>query len=133
MSSARAPAERAKSAAQASTRSSLGVSSSAPWKAVIAACAAQGWATLWLPLLVVAAFAQYSLDSKALAGAKLRANWLGRTNGIAYFVLVGVCIGFALLGLPQWLPLLLSWLLSATTLISMFNRGQYWWRHRTSS
>lgn len=96
----------------------------------LAACASQGWVNPILALLVVAAFAQYSLDSKALAGARLRANWLGRSNGIAYFVMVGICIGFALLSLPKWLPLLLSWLLSVSTLVSMLNRGQYWWRHR---
>lgn len=98
----------------------------------LAACAVQSWVTPWLPPLVIAAFVQYSLDSKALAGAKLRANWLGRSNGIAYYVMVGISIGFALLTLPQTIPLLLSWLLSATTLISMLNRGQYWWRHRAT-
>lgn len=97
----------------------------------LAACAVQGWVNPWLPALVLAAFAQYSLDSKALAGAQLRANWLGRSNGIAYFVMVGISIGFALLAIPQWLSVGLSWLLSATTLISMLNRGQYWWRHRS--
>lgn len=96
----------------------------------LAACAVQGWVNPWLPVLVVAAFVQYSLDSKALAGAQLRANWLGRSNGIAYFVMVGISIGFALLALPQLVPMVLSWLLSATTLVSMLNRGQYWWRHR---
>ena len=98
--------------------------------ATLAACANQSWVSPWLPMLVVAAFVQYSLDSKALAGAQLRANWLGRSNGIAYFVMVGISIGFALLALPKSLPMLLSWLLSATTLISMLNRGQHWWRHR---
>lgn len=97
----------------------------------LAACAVQGWVNPWLPALVVAAFVQYSLDSKALAGAQLRANWLGRSNGIAYFVMVGISIGFALLALPQWLSMMLSWLLSATTLVSMLNRGQHWWRHRS--
>ncbi len=97
----------------------------------LAACASQGWVNPWLPVLVVTAFVQYSLDSKALAGAQLRANWLGRSNGIAYFVMVGISIGFALLRLPQLVPLVLSWLLSATTLVSMLNRGQHWWRHRS--
>ena len=42
-----------------------------------------------LPWLVALAFAQYLLDSKALTGKPLRASWLGRVNGIAYFVIAG--------------------------------------------
>jgi len=86
--------------------------------------------TAGLPIVVVAAFIQYSLDSKALAGAQLRANWLGRSNGIAYFVLVGVAIGWQCLGWSSaWLwPV--SLVLVATTALSMANRAQYWWRHQ---
>ena len=45
-------------------------------------------APLVLPGLVAAAFVQYTLDSRALAGQRLRASALGRWNGIAYFVLL---------------------------------------------
>ena len=41
-----------------------------------------------LPLLVAAAFAQYTVDSRAHVGRQLRASALGRWNGIAYFVLL---------------------------------------------
>lgn len=45
-----------------------------------------------LPLFIVLAFAQYLLDSRALRGQPLRGSWLGRANGIGYFVLAGVVI-----------------------------------------
>lgn len=45
-----------------------------------------------LPLFIVLAFAQYLLDSRALRGQPLRGSWLGRANGIAYFVLAGTVI-----------------------------------------
>lgn len=46
-----------------------------------------------LPLFIVLAFAQYLLDSRALRGQPLRGSWLGRANGVAYFVLAGTVIG----------------------------------------
>ena len=51
-----------------------------------------------LPLFIVLAFAQYLLDSRALRGKPLRGSWLGRANGIAYFVLAGVVIWREALG-----------------------------------
>ena len=45
-----------------------------------------------LPLFIVLAFGQYLLDSRALRGQPLRGSWLGRANGIAYFVLAGIVI-----------------------------------------
>ena len=56
-----------------------------------------------LPLFIALAFLQYLLDSRALAGRPLRASWLGRTNGIAYFVLVGTVVFRNALEL-HWLP-----------------------------
>ena len=103
----------------------------------LSACATNGSISPWLPPLVVMAFAQYTLDSSALAGARLRANWLGRSNGIAYYVLAGVAIGLALLQpwLSRWLPAAwftqvpyaLSWLLILSTAASMLNRFVTWW------
>lgn len=93
-----------------------------------------------LPLLIPLAFLQYLFDSRVLAGQPLRGDWLGRSNGIAYFVVTGVCIGICALGLlrPGLLTLalpmlwLLAWLLTASTLLSMLNRAWHWLRIRRS-
>lgn len=90
-----------------------------------------------LPLLIPLAFLQYLLDSRALAGQQLRANALGRWNGLAYFVLCGCCIGLPLLinltGVPLGAATLL-WPLGAvlclTTALSMTDRALTWWRLR---
>ena len=83
-----------------------------------------------LPLFVALAFAQYLLDSKALAGKPLRASWLGRCNGIAYFVFAGVVVGRHALGL-DWLPEeLVHWLglaIVVSTLASMLSRVSTFW------
>lgn len=83
-----------------------------------------------LPVFIAAAFTQYVLDSGAERGRPLRASWLGRYNGIAYFVLVGIAlIGSALagvapliddvVGMTDWL----GWLLVGTTTLSMIDRA----------
>lgn len=86
-----------------------------------------------LPILIIAAFAQYVLDSGAEHGRPLRASWLGRYNGIAYFVLVGIAlIGSALSGIAPLIDYVvdasywLGWLLVVTTTLSMLDR----WRSR---
>jgi phosphatidylglycerophosphate synthase len=91
-----------------------------------------------LPALVAAAFFQYALDSRALAGRPLRTSRLGRGNGIAYYVAVGVpviagALHDAVPSLPAVLltplvpggpvPWLLGWLLVASTLLSMADRA----------
>ena len=77
---------------------------------------------LWVLILV--AFAQYTLDSKALSGQKLRSSKLGRYNGIAYFALICVCIAFQCLRLQILNPMLswAAWTLVATSLLSMGDR-----------
>jgi CDP-diacylglycerol--glycerol-3-phosphate 3-phosphatidyltransferase len=84
-----------------------------------------------LPLLVAAAFAQYTLDSKSLAGRPLRASRLGRWNGIAYFVAVAVPIVRDTLGW-SWPGASLVWWLAAglcvSTLVSMLDRALAWLR-----
>lgn len=78
-----------------------------------------------LPLFIALAFAQYLLDSKALAGRPLRASWLGRANGIAYFVIVGVVIGrhaWEWTWLPAEVVYWAGLLVLASTLASMFDR-----------
>ncbi len=92
----------------------------------LAALAWRGAVPALLPALVAAAFLQYVLDSRALAGRRLRASALGRANGVAYFVLLGIpVVGDGLgLGWPPgaWVRLL-GWALAATTLGSMADRA----------
>lgn len=78
----------------------------------------------WLVALIPAAFIQYALDSKTLAGRTLRTSSIGKANGIAYFALLGIGIG----GLTLQSPLLLAgsdllaWCLTVTTVLSMADR-----------
>lgn len=86
------------------------------------ACAVAGSVPLLLPLLIVAAFLQYVIDSRALRGATLRASALGRWNGVAYFVLLGTPVvrdGAGIGWPPDGLVRGLGWGLVATTLVSM--------------
>jgi phosphatidylglycerophosphate synthase len=78
-----------------------------------------------LPPLIVLAFVQYTLDSRALAGKRLRTSFLGRWNGILYFALLGTPIIRNALGLSQpsdgWV-FALAWLLALSTGVSMLDR-----------
>jgi phosphatidylglycerophosphate synthase len=85
-----------------------------------------GEVPLLLPIFVVLAFAQYLIDSRALAGRPLRGSSLGRFNGIAYFVLLGIPIVRDALSLSQPdAPLVraLGWALFVSTLASMASRA----------
>ena len=86
-----------------------------------------------LPILIILSFTQYALDSKVLDGQKLIASKIGRANGICYYLLLGISIGFQLLGLNSGLfvqgILMLSWVLCVTTIISMLDRAIALWRH----
>src|SRR5580658_2298832 len=77
-----------------------------------------------LPVLIVAAFSQYVIDSYWIhRQAKLRGSKLGRYNGMLYFV--PTCMEILIrLGLRFLQPLLtiLVWLLVASTLVSMGQR-----------
>ena len=92
----------------------------------LAALALQGIVPVALPVLVVAAFLQYVLDSKSLAGRQLRASLLGRWNGILYFVPLGAVATRGLLGI-DWpgdrVLEIASILLIASTMISMADRA----------
>ena len=80
-----------------------------------------------LPLFIALAFAQYLLDSKALAGKPLRSSLLGRANGIAYFALAGVVLfrnALELAWLPDYAIYWFGLLLVVSTLASMFDRLQ---------
>lgn len=80
-----------------------------------------------LPMLVILAFAQYVVDSRALAGRRLRASVLGRWNGVLYFVLAGTPIVRDLLGLGwpsvAWVTMA-GWCLVVATALSMLDRGR---------
>jgi len=77
-----------------------------------------------LPLLIVAAFLQYVIDSYWIhRQAKLRGSKLGRYNGMLYFV--PPCLEILVrLGAPWFRPLLtvLVWMLVLSTLLSMGQR-----------
>jgi cardiolipin synthase len=80
---------------------------------------------LALPLLIVAAFLQYVVDSRAGASRPLRASFLGRWNGIAYYGIVSVPLVRDTLGLgfpSERLLTALGWALVASTLVSMADR-----------
>jgi phosphatidylglycerophosphate synthase len=79
-----------------------------------------------LPLLVVAAFAQYLLDSLWLRrGGALVMSGLGRWNGILYFVPLGADV-LARAILPGLSPVIsaICWMLIASTLVSMADRAR---------
>jgi phosphatidylglycerophosphate synthase len=99
----------------------------------LAALAWTGFINLYLPPLVAFAFLQYVFDSRALAGAELRTSLIGRYNGIAYFVMVGIPVFRETLGLSwpadSWIAAL-AWLLVASTGISMLERGILFIRRR---
>ncbi|MBY0400003.1 CDP-alcohol phosphatidyltransferase family protein [Myxococcota bacterium] len=92
----------------------------------LAALALGGRITPALPFVVAIAFVQYVLDSRALAGERLRASALGRWNGVLYFVPLGIVVTREAVGLrapgdPQ--IALLGWLLVASTALSIADRG----------
>ena len=92
----------------------------------LAACAWLGLVPVVLPALILLAFAQYALDSRAIAGRPLRASFIGRWNGIAYFVLLGVVVVRDGLGLgwpPHGWVVGMGWGLVIATLASMADRA----------
>jgi len=77
-----------------------------------------------LPILIVAAFSQYVIDSYWIhRQSKLRGSKLGRYNGMLYFVPTCMEI-FVRLGVRWLQPLLtiLVWMLVLSTLVSMGQR-----------
>jgi phosphatidylglycerophosphate synthase len=95
---------------------------------VTAGTAALAWTGVLpapLPWLIALAFAQYALDSRALAASGLVPSRLGRWNGVAYYAIVAVPIVSEALDLPWPGPgvaLALGWILVASTLVSMADR-----------
>jgi len=92
--------------------------------------AAAGLVWPWLPLLIVLAFAQYVIDSYFLYRQKqLRMSFLGRWNGVFYFLPL-IIIGLSRLELLEPITPLLSTLLLVTvyaltlsTLASILDRA----------
>lgn len=96
---------------------------------VTSGCAALAWVGVLpalLPALIAVAFLEYALGSRGGAGSPgLRASQLGRWNGIAYYVAVGVPVIRDALALSWPGPRLvatLGWLLIITTLLSITTR-----------
>jgi len=91
----------------------------------IAALTHHEWAPAALVLVIPAAFIQYMLDSKALAGQPLKASLLGRYNGISYFVFAGFPVMQLTLGITlipfSWF-VWIGWGLVVTSVISMVDR-----------
>lgn len=80
---------------------------------------------LVLPALVALAFVQYLVDSRALRGRRLRASMLGRWNGIAYFVVLGIPVVRDALGLPWPRASLvrgIALIVALSTIVSMLDR-----------
>ncbi len=92
----------------------------------LGALAWEGIVPVALPFLVAAAFLQYMLDSRSIAGRRLRASVLGRWNGIFYFVMVGIPVVRDALGIG-WpgpgLVMAIGWALVASTVASMADRA----------
>ena len=92
----------------------------------LAACARLGLVPAALPVLIALAFAQYALDSRAIAGRPLRASFIGRLNGIGYFVLLGIPVvrdGLDLGWPPHSYVVAIGWALVVSTVVSMADRG----------
>ncbi|MXZ55673.1 MAG: CDP-alcohol phosphatidyltransferase family protein [Gammaproteobacteria bacterium] len=90
------------------------------------ALAIRGSVPLVLPILVVLAFIQYVLDSRVLQRQQLVPSKLGRWNGIAYFVVVGIVVGENALNFDWisnlWIRQTFSWVLVVSTILSIGER-----------
>ena len=86
---------------------------------------------VYLPWLIPIAFLQYTVDSRVLKGQSLRPNPLGRTNGIAYYVVPGIVIGGHALTIWNYLAVAtaaFAWILIVSTLVSMALRARNYLR-----
>ena len=99
----------------------------------LAAYAALSAVPMLLPGVIVVAFVQYALDSRALLGRPLRTSRIGRSNGLAYFCLLGLLVlrEAARPGSPPSSFLYgLGWLLVLTSAVSIVDRAVAWWSMR---
>ena len=86
-----------------------------------------------LPMIIAIAFAQYAFDAQKTSNKRPRPSGLGKANGIAYFVVSGLCIAVhhgnnwlpsALYELCRNLATVLAWVLICSTSVSIFQRAQ---------
>ena len=93
--------------------------------AAIIAHVSLGLAPFALALIIPLAFLQYLLDSQALSGQPLKASFIGRYNGVAYFIFAGWPVMQHTIGLTiipfDWF-IWIGWGLVATSVISMADR-----------
>lgn len=78
-----------------------------------------------LPPLIALAFVQYALDSDLVGAGPLRASFLGRWNGIAYYAAVALPLARDALGLAWPAAQVvygMGWLLVVSTLVSIADR-----------
>ena len=95
----------------------------------LAAYAFRGATPSLLPPVIALAFIQYALDSRALAGHPLRTSRIGRSNGLAYYVLLGLLVLRDAVeggGSDSIFLYGLGWVLVLTSLVSMVDRGLAW-------
>ena len=95
----------------------------------LAAFAFRGATPSLLPPVIALAFIQYALDSRALAGRPLRTSPIGRSNGLAYYVLLGLLVVLELAEGGDSDSILLygfGWVLVLTSLVSMVDRLLAW-------
>ena len=90
--------------------------------AVTTVAAIDGSVVWSLPVLIALAFTQYAIDSGAHKGKRLRGSSLGRMNGLAYYAICIVVVGFGLLNWSVWPVWLFSLVLTATTIASIVDR-----------
>lgn len=96
---------------------------------LLAALSILGYVPWLLPVLVIASFLQYAMDSRAIRGRPLRASWLGRSNGIGYFVVAAIAVYRNALELTWPSDALIeafAWLLVLSTTASMLDRFRVW-------
>jgi cardiolipin synthase len=95
-----------------------------------AALASKGVLPVALPALIAIAFLEYAWDTRRGRSRGLRPSALGRWNGIAYYVIVGIPVVRDALGLEAPGPVLvrgIGWLLVASTLVSIATRLWHIW------
>lgn len=94
----------------------------------MATLASQGILTVLLAPLAALAFIRYVLNRHVSRGGAPKSSWLGKLNGVSYYLLCGLAIVQSGLGkhlLDEQIPLIVSWMLVATTaalIIREFNR-----------
>ena len=93
--------------------------------ATVAAFTHHNWAPIALALIIPIAFLQYVFDSKALEGRPLKANLLGKYNGISYFIFAGFPVMQLSLNVTfipfEWF-IFIGWGLVITSALSMADR-----------